>query len=285
MQKRAQALFYLTLVFVSLLVLAAGLPNLIFQPAMPIPGVGTQAAASLPAAGGAPGAHVSLQMLLQTGLGLGFIFLLALLVFSLLRKASLKNLARLAAGLAAVVFVMVLVGLLKLPQPQTAPLGGDESAPAAGAWTYAVAPIGDPPAGLMDLVLYAALAAAAGLGGWLLYRALQRPDGDPLAAEAAAALRAIEEGQDLRDVIPACYLQMARAVKSGRGLDREEFMTPREFEALLCSRGLPPEPVRRLTALFEKVRYGRARPGSRDEADAVACLKAIRLACGRGETA
>ncbi|MHC1781326.1 MAG: DUF4129 domain-containing protein [Anaerolineaceae bacterium] len=281
MQKRAQALLYLSLVFVGLLILAGGLPNLEFQPALPIPGAEGQTGAALPSTGGAAARGVSLQMLLQTSLGLGFIFLLVLLIFSLVRKANLKKLVQLAAGLAAVILLMVLVGLLRLPQPEAAPIELEQTPPAAAAQTFLIAPIGDPPAGLMDLVLAAVLVSAASLGGWLLYRALRPATEDPLGRETAAALRAIEEGQDLRDVILTCYLQMTKAVQTGRGLERDESMTPREFEELLGGRGVPADPIHRLTALFEKVRYGHVATDSRDEQEAVDCLNAIRLACAR----
>ncbi len=283
MPKRARALLYLSLAFVGLLILAGGLRNLEFQPALPIPGAEAQTGAPVAQSGGAAPARLTLQMLLQTGLGLGFILLLALLGISLVRKANLKKLARLAASLAAVVLLMFLVGFLKLPQPDPAAIDIEESVPVGAAGSFQIAPIGDPPAGLMDFVLYAVLAAASILGGWLLLRALRRTDEDSLAAEAAAALRAIEEGQDLRDVILACYQQMTRAVWKGRGLEREEYMTPREFEDLLRARGVPADPIHRLTGLFEKARYSRVKPGSQDERDAVDCLNAIRLACNRGE--
>lgn len=282
MHKRVQALLYLAIVISGLLVLAGGLENLEFQPALPIPGAEADPGAPPAQSGASAAGHVTLQMLLQTGLGLGFIFLLALLMISLVRKANLKKLARLSAGLAAVVLLMFLVGFLKLPQPDSTTIEMEEAAPAAVVGSYQVAPIGDPPAGLIEVILYFVLAGAAALAGWLLYRALhQKEDEDPLAVEAAAALSAIGQGQDLRDVILTCYLHMTRVVRSGRGLEREEFMTPREFEDLLSARGIPADPVRRLTRLFEKARYGRSKPGRQDENDAIDCLNAIRMVCSR----
>ncbi len=122
---------------------------------------------------------------------------------------------------------------------------------------YNVAPIGEAPAGfawvVMGLVLLLAFAGAA----WLVVRTIraQQP-GKKLAGEAAAALHALADGRDLKDVILRSYQQMAALVSRERGIEREESATPREFEEILITGGLPPEPVRELTRLFEKVRYG-----------------------------
>lgn len=279
MPKRAQALFYLALVILGLVVLSAGLHDLVFQPAQPIPGADPALQAPVAAAGAQTARGISLRMLLQTGLALGFIALLVLLVFSLFRKADLKKLLRLLGGLAAVVLLMFLVGFLRLPAPPEAAFSEEEVARAAPAQALAIAPIGDPPAGLAELVLAALIVGAVALGGWLVYSALRKRPEDALAREAAAALKAIDEGGDLRDVILNCYLQMTRAVKAGRGLEREETMTPREFEEVLRARGVPDEPIRQLTGLFEMARYSRRTPDRQDEAAAVVCLESIRMAC------
>lgn len=99
--------------------------------------------------------------------------------------------------------------------------------------------------------------------------------------EAQAALEDIQAGFDLRDAILRCYSQMVQALREFRGIDREQGMTPHEFEAFLQKRGLPAAPIHELTLLFEKVRYGGEKPGVQDEQTAIRSLTAIIQACQR----
>jgi hypothetical protein len=73
---------------------------------------------------------------------------------------------------------------------------------------------------------------------------------------------------------------MTRVLITQKGIAREAAMTPREFETALAETGLPRESVRRLTRLFEDVRYGTMMPGRREELVAVDCLTDIVEACG-----
>lgn len=57
-------------------------------------------------------------------------------------------------------------------------------------------------------------------------------------------------------------------------------MTPGEFALRLEQSGLPGDAVRRLTRLFERVRYGNQKAGLKDTNEAVACLTAILQYCG-----
>ena len=98
---------------------------------------------------------------------------------------------------------------------------------------------------------------------------------EELVYSAQAALRRIDAGQNLRDVVLRCYLEMTQAVAERRQLTRPENVTPHEFIYSLEGIGLPAEQVRRLTALFETVRYGHRTPGAPERAEAVACLNAI----------
>jgi hypothetical protein len=64
-------------------------------------------------------------------------------------------------------------------------------------------------------------------------------------------------------------------------LQRQEAMTPREFELLLAGAGLRDDHIGQLTRLFERVRYGGAAASERDEQEARACLSAIVQAYGQ----
>jgi hypothetical protein len=78
---------------------------------------------------------------------------------------------------------------------------------------------------------------------------------------------------------------MIHALETYRNIHRDRYMTPHEFEAYLEGRGLPREPVRQLTALFEQVRYGGVRPGRADERTAISSLEAIVAACQKSVSA
>jgi hypothetical protein len=56
-------------------------------------------------------------------------------------------------------------------------------------------------------------------------------------------------------------------------------MTPREFEMRLEEAGIPTTQVRRLTRLFEEVRYGDKRLGEQEERQAIVSLTSIVRFC------
>lgn len=114
-----------------------------------------------------------------------------------------------------------------------------------------------------------------------LWRRLQRSEdrlltpAEKLVQSAQSALRRIDAGQNLRDVVLRCYYEMTQTVAEKRHLTRPENVTPHEFINSLEGIGLPAEQVRRLTDLFEMVRYGHKIPGTTERVEAVACLNAI----------
>jgi hypothetical protein len=93
-------------------------------------------------------------------------------------------------------------------------------------------------------------------------------------------LRDLSSGADWADAITNCYVRMSEAVSSKRGLYRQAAMTPAEFARRLERAGLPSDPVRRLTRLFESVRYGAHKPARTEIDEAVVCLNAILHHCG-----
>ncbi len=101
-----------------------------------------------------------------------------------------------------------------------------------------------------------------------------------IASIARDTLDEIADGRDFGDSVTSCYLRMIDAVKSGHGISRQEGMTPTEFANRLESAGLPGDPIRRLTRLFEAVRYGARKPDQEDSEEAKTCLIAIIAACG-----
>jgi hypothetical protein len=103
---------------------------------------------------------------------------------------------------------------------------------------------------------------------------------DALAAIARSSLDDLQAGRDWDDVIVGCYARMNEAVSRRRGLFRTQAMTPAEFARRLEQAGLPGDAVRRLTRLFEAVRYGGRVSSQREINEAVSCLTAILHYCG-----
>jgi len=126
------------------------------------------------------------------------------------------------------------------------------------------------------------LVAAVLVGmGWFVWRRTRRPASslEWLAREAQGALEALRSGADLKDTVIRCYYEMSRVLDEQQGIRRKRAMTPREFEQHLEQAGLPGQHVRRLTRLFEDVRYGAKSPGENEERLATTCLAAIVEAC------
>jgi len=98
---------------------------------------------------------------------------------------------------------------------------------------------------------------------------------EQLGQEAQSAVDSLQGGSNFRDTIIRCYAQMSQILRDERGIERESAMTPREFEQLLKMKGLPDQPVRQLTQLFEEVRYGKKTVGVQGERQAVESLTQI----------
>ena len=121
----------------------------------------------------------------------------------------------------------------------------------------------------------------AGIGFWL-YRILRPPKHQfqDLAHAARSALKDLSAGRDWDDTVIRCYVRMSEALDQERGLHRQQAITPQEFASRLEQAGLPSDPIRRLTRLFEKARYGEQKSSREDVNEAVTCLTAILHAVG-----
>jgi len=138
---------------------------------------------------------------------------------------------------------------------------------------------------LVTLGIVLSLLAAA----WFLFRLWKRLSVsgsiptkplDELVSIARASLDDLAAGEDWDNVIISCYARMGDAVRTSRGLSRKHAMTPTEFARRLERAGLPGEPVRRLTRLFEMVRYGGRASSQNEINEAVSCLTDILRYCG-----
>ena len=101
-----------------------------------------------------------------------------------------------------------------------------------------------------------------------------------LAGIARSSLRDLSAGRNSTDVIMDCYYRMSDVVLDKKNIDRSTSMTPSEFALRLEQAGLPSDAVRRLTRLFESVRYGRDKSNPVAANEAVTCLTTIVHYCG-----
>jgi hypothetical protein len=120
---------------------------------------------------------------------------------------------------------------------------------------------------------------------WRVYRVWRATNQYPakslqdLARIARLSLRDLSSGRETTDVIMNCYFHMSDVVSDKRNLQRGMSMTPAEFASRLEEAGLPGDAVRRLTRLFEAVRYGGRKAGPKEVNEAVACLTTILQYC------
>lgn len=144
--------------------------------------------------------------------------------------------------------------------------------------------ISNPPPWLAPAISLAIAAVVLAIA-WFAWRHFRRqPEASPavlLAQEAQEALEEVRGGGDVRDAVMRCYLEMSRILGAQRGVERQTNMTPREFERQLAAVGLRDDHIRRLTRLFESVRYGGKQAGEREEREAVDLLAAIAQSYGR----
>jgi len=122
---------------------------------------------------------------------------------------------------------------------------------------------------------------------WRLYKFWKdlhpaRPDGalSDIARIARRTIKDLSSGINSTDVILNCYHRMSEVISEKKKIDREMSMTPSEFAVQLERSGLPGDAVRKLTRLFESVRYGNSKAGPAETREAVACLATILDYCG-----
>lgn len=115
---------------------------------------------------------------------------------------------------------------------------------------------------------------------WLIRRSPGRAGPEPNIPEIVArAVLDLEKGTDLTDVILRCYRDMCAIWQQKITLRPE--MTAREFVQHLQDAGIRVEEVRRLTSLFEKVRYGRWVADAEERTEALSLLHTIRTQYGK----
>jgi hypothetical protein len=215
------------------------------------------------------------------------ISVIAFIISPEIRREAIKRFIR------YLIYAMIIYGLVTLLQPlvqtpELPPAPGSGSGEMLGELPELPSPpdyIVNPPDWVVygvDVLLLLIPLTLAWLF-WRRWRAKQRQGSalDTLAQEAQQALSRLQGGHNLKDTIMRCYAEMSQTLQKERGLQRQQAMTPREFESYLAQSGFRDEHIRQLTRLFESVRYGGKTPGQREEQEAVACLQAIVQAYGK----
>ena len=285
-------MFALGIALVAMLLLSAGVSELELLPGESAPGTEVESESM----GGIP---TEIDEVLRTAFrvfaAIIVVGLPVVIISSLLTPEARKNLLK---GMVPLILLGLLVygafrassNLEEALQPTpTAAAGTPEPTPASEAVTGVVieetsgidtaAPEWLIWAAIVTLALILALVLVGAVRLLFRYRVRQPSPLAELAEQAEDAAEAIRAGADLHDTILLCYYRMSQTLQERRGIWRERAMTPREFETYLARSGIPVEHVRRLTRLFEKVRYGAKAIEAEDERQALSSLGAIVEHC------
>ena len=273
---KRKTLTLLGLIILFTIMVAANLPQLELQPGMPLPRLEQGQLVTAPTG---EESFISISMAKFIFVSIALILIGATLysAYQMLRGADWKLVVDfLRYGLIISVIIGCLVFLILLfpnSGEYTSPIVIPTSIPSP----VVTAPLGSTPPSLLWLVGIGLLVITILVLRWVLTPSNQANPIDLVGIEAEKARQAIITGMDLKDVIINCYRQMSMALKQEQGIERKEFMTTGEFENLLQSVGMPPEPIHQLTRLFDAVRYGNWQPNAADEQMAIQSLVAIMV--------
>jgi len=267
--------------------LAVGLKNVSFREAQAFGQNEARAARSAPL----DLINAVMSIPLKTQLGIWVLFVLLFAFIGMLMSPEMrKRLIRIAIRTAITYWALYILftryrEVLAQIGLNLAPLGENQSAASNGA----PVPEFTPP----QSVSWTAYLVSFGIAvlliilAWKLnsiWRELNTPVSAPsmkkLAGIARSSLRDLSSGRDSTDVIMNCYYRMSDVVSDKKNIKRNESMTPSEFALRLEQAGLPTDAVRRLTRLFESVRYGDHKSNPVAVNEAVACLTTILNHCG-----
>lgn len=256
--------------------LSSGLSGLQFKPGEPFPSGALPAHTESP--GIPPPGNIDSLALLRAVLAVALVVLMIYVPARLIFLVDVRKLV-LPTAILVVLFLLALsVPDIPVGQAVYRPQGTGDSASLSPGEEYA--PLDRVPLPLFWLVGVALLAGA----GVLILRVFRTPSpparlANQLGEHAKEGLDSLELGADPRDVILYCYAQMSRCIEQEYGLRREEHLTVREYRDRLERHGLPALPLMNLSALFEKVRYGRRPIDALEERQAEASLQQIVSFC------
>jgi len=274
-RQRLSILLFLGIAFVAIALLSTGLSRVHFEPGKSINLLGLLLQ-KLRSISTAPAPELYTD---EPSIGWLRPVFWAMLIFSIVYAiVSPQSRKQLLRTFIMVCFLVFLLNRLsdRMTQGSEGRAQGSVAAPAEVRLPDPPAFVSNPPGwflALVDIVLALSVLGAI----WFIWRRLTpKPDAQALLVrEAEAALSDLKAGSDLRDVVLRCYVKMSQVLRESRNIERRSAMTPREFERHLAEVGVRDEHIRRLTRLFEGVRYGAKPAGGRAQREAMDCLRAI----------
>lgn len=274
---------YLSLLFlvgtlVAFILLTASLSNLELQLGTPFPG-GIDSGNAVQPISPLPPTQIYFVPLLRGVFALIFIVFLIDIAARLVALANIKRILQLTLALVILLIIVYMLPRITPDPPAYSPNGSSEIT-TPPTFDYPVTPLGQPPRVLIQLVIIG-IASGIGLLAFIVvkrWRSSKSID-DDLLQEAEQAVNDLKAGADLRNVILRCYFQMTRSLQEEQGIERDYTMTVQEFERWLGNLGFPSIPLRQLTSLFEKVRYGKQLTNHTDEQIAIDSLNEFIRYC------
>ena len=271
-------LIFLSVTLISIILLSSSLSNLQLHIGKPFPGAGDSESITSPAMA-VPSTNIYPNIFLRGLFALIFLILVIDVSIRLITLTDVKQILRL-------VLIILLLLALAVALPRVTPgkpaISSEESSNLTipPSLAYPTSPLGRPPQGLIWLILFIFILGVSLPAIKMLKRQLRsRRVKEQLLQEAEYAVNAMKNGEDFKNVIMRCYSQMTCTLQEERRIMRNYSMTVREFEGLLESKGFPPAPVKQLSRLFEKARYGKKQTIIDDEKMAVESLNEIIQFC------
>jgi hypothetical protein len=218
-------------------------------------------------------------IILKIGIGIGFLILSVMIIYGLARKTNKKIVGLLILGS---IGLLIVFNLLQLFRPGISISGENmnEEGIQLPPVDFEIVPIDQPPSELYWMVGIGLMVGLLSVGVFLFLRADQKPIyKNELIEEVNSALKGIQDGKELRNIIINCYFQLNQIIKEEYEIEREKSLTAREFENYLHDKGIPIKPIHQITTVFEKVRYGNILTSSDDEQIVIESLVEIRSSC------
>jgi hypothetical protein len=215
-------------------------------------------------------------------LGLSVLLMPFYILYLIFTRQGRQDLVRLIPRLVGFVILLLIISRLPLASWFEEEVLS-ENGIGPGNEMFAPAPVAEfaanPPTWIINLVGVVLALVITGIAGMVILNRKRKPvDYRPferLADEAEEAIQSLYAGKDLRETIIRCYRDMSLVLDQERGIKRDSAMTTHEFETLLRDKALPGAAIHELTHLFEEVRYGNNPPNDGDESRAISSLSAI----------
>lgn len=270
----------LAVTLISLVLLSSSLSNLQLHVGTAFPGGGDSDSTVQPSTSLPPIDSFSNPFLR----GIFSLILLILMIYVPARLITLVKLKQIFGLFLTIIVLFALIIILPRIAPGKPVLLPEETSNVTipPSFNYPISPLGEPPQALIWFVIIGFVIGASFLVIKVLKQQMFSAQvQEQLLQEAQNAVNALNAGENLKDVVIRCYLQMTYVLQEEQGMERSNNMTVREFENWLELKGVPRVPVRQLTHLFEKVRYGKMQLSENDEKMGIESLNEIIKYCRR----